>query len=212
MAQGDKSSGRKGGWRLSLTPAPQHRRPAQSTRCCCQLPKNWAKTEKQVAVFAAINLTKLTFNPVEAKNIQNGTYQFVYLSPKILLNSKLWYKRKKKKSALIGRHKECGIFWPFNPKQISSLIHKIFSIYPPERQNPNHLIITTLIYSSESVRLATSNFARRFHSCTGKSDKIALFQAFLKIRSPLFLCTMALGRDKIGPVVVVQLGFKYQMK
>jgi hypothetical protein len=46
--------------------------------------------EKVAADFTAINLTKLTFNPEEAGKIKEGTYQFVYLSPEIFMNSKLW--------------------------------------------------------------------------------------------------------------------------
>ncbi|KAI7955518.1 hypothetical protein MJO29_006917 [Puccinia striiformis f. sp. tritici] len=46
--------------------------------------------EKQRAGFTAINLTKLTFNPTVAANIQQGMYNFVYLSPEIYLNSKLF--------------------------------------------------------------------------------------------------------------------------
>ncbi|KAA1128734.1 ATP-dependent DNA helicase sgs1 [Puccinia graminis f. sp. tritici] len=46
--------------------------------------------EKQQAGFSAINLTKLTFNPDTAAEIQKGVYQFVYLSPEIFLNSKLF--------------------------------------------------------------------------------------------------------------------------
>ncbi|OAV85297.1 hypothetical protein PTTG_30631, partial [Puccinia triticina 1-1 BBBD Race 1] len=46
--------------------------------------------EKTKAGFTAINLTKLTFNTIEANNIANGFYNFVYLSPEIFLNSKLW--------------------------------------------------------------------------------------------------------------------------
>ncbi|KAA1108887.1 ATP-dependent DNA helicase sgs1 [Puccinia graminis f. sp. tritici] len=46
--------------------------------------------EKQQAGFTAINLTKLTFNPDVAQEIMDGVYQFVYLSPEIFLNSKLF--------------------------------------------------------------------------------------------------------------------------
>ncbi|KAA1098389.1 ATP-dependent DNA helicase sgs1 [Puccinia graminis f. sp. tritici] len=46
--------------------------------------------EKQAAGFSAINLTKLTFNPDTAAEVQKGVYQFVYLSPEIFLNSKLF--------------------------------------------------------------------------------------------------------------------------
>ncbi|KAA1122120.1 hypothetical protein PGTUg99_028820 [Puccinia graminis f. sp. tritici] len=46
--------------------------------------------EKKKAGFSAINLTKLTFNVEEANNVVNGTYNFVYLSPEIFLNSRLW--------------------------------------------------------------------------------------------------------------------------
>jgi superfamily II DNA helicase RecQ len=40
--------------------------------------------------FTARNLTKLTFNPLVAEQIKAGVYNFVYLSPEIFLNSKLW--------------------------------------------------------------------------------------------------------------------------
>ncbi|EFP93033.2 uncharacterized protein PGTG_18874 [Puccinia graminis f. sp. tritici CRL 75-36-700-3] len=46
--------------------------------------------EKKRSGFSAINLTKLTFNVQEANNIVNGAYDFVYLSPEIFLNSRLW--------------------------------------------------------------------------------------------------------------------------
>ncbi|EFP82689.2 uncharacterized protein PGTG_08885 [Puccinia graminis f. sp. tritici CRL 75-36-700-3] len=45
--------------------------------------------EKQ-GKFSAINLTKLTFNKQVADEIQQGDYNFVYLSPEIFLNNKLW--------------------------------------------------------------------------------------------------------------------------
>ncbi|KAH9446746.1 hypothetical protein Pst134EA_030652 [Puccinia striiformis f. sp. tritici] len=46
--------------------------------------------EKLLAGFTAINLTKLTFNAQAAEDIKNGVYQFVYLSPEIFLNSKMF--------------------------------------------------------------------------------------------------------------------------
>ncbi|KAA1082871.1 ATP-dependent DNA helicase sgs1, partial [Puccinia graminis f. sp. tritici] len=46
--------------------------------------------DKQQAGFTAINLTKLTFNPDIAQEIMEGVYQFVYFSPEIFLNSKLF--------------------------------------------------------------------------------------------------------------------------
>ncbi|KAA1077444.1 hypothetical protein PGT21_007932 [Puccinia graminis f. sp. tritici] len=46
--------------------------------------------EKKAAKFTAINLTSLTFNKDEAELIADGFYNFVYLSPEIFLNSKLW--------------------------------------------------------------------------------------------------------------------------
>ncbi|KAA1118078.1 ATP-dependent DNA helicase sgs1 [Puccinia graminis f. sp. tritici] len=48
--------------------------------------------EKTRAGFTAINLTKKTFNPEEAEKIAAGGYNFVYLSPEIFLNSKLFGK------------------------------------------------------------------------------------------------------------------------
>ncbi|PLW18536.1 hypothetical protein PCANC_16183 [Puccinia coronata f. sp. avenae] len=47
-------------------------------------------SEKKAAGFVAINLTKLTFNPTKAPKIRHGEYSFVYLSPEIFLNSKLF--------------------------------------------------------------------------------------------------------------------------
>jgi superfamily II DNA helicase RecQ len=46
--------------------------------------------EKQGAGFTAINLSKKNFNPATAREIVKGVYQFVYLSPEIFLNNKLW--------------------------------------------------------------------------------------------------------------------------
>ncbi|KAH9471514.1 hypothetical protein Pst134EA_005409 [Puccinia striiformis f. sp. tritici] len=46
--------------------------------------------EKELAGFTAINLTKLNFNKKTAADITKGVYQFVYLSPEIYLNNKLW--------------------------------------------------------------------------------------------------------------------------
>jgi ATP-dependent DNA helicase RecQ len=46
--------------------------------------------EKQGAGFTAINLSKKNFNPETAREIRTGVYQFIYLSPKIFLNNKLW--------------------------------------------------------------------------------------------------------------------------
>jgi hypothetical protein len=46
--------------------------------------------EKQGAGFTAINLSKKNFNPATAREIVKGIYQFVYLSPEIFLNNKLW--------------------------------------------------------------------------------------------------------------------------
>ncbi|PLW55053.1 hypothetical protein PCANC_02506 [Puccinia coronata f. sp. avenae] len=45
--------------------------------------------EKVAAGFTTSNLTKLTFNALEAAKIQHGHYHFVYLSPEIFLNSKM---------------------------------------------------------------------------------------------------------------------------
>jgi superfamily II DNA helicase RecQ len=46
--------------------------------------------KKKQAGFSAINLTKLTFNPMEAQKITRGEYNFVYVSPEIFLNSQLF--------------------------------------------------------------------------------------------------------------------------
>ncbi|KAH9446793.1 hypothetical protein Pst134EA_030697 [Puccinia striiformis f. sp. tritici] len=46
--------------------------------------------EKKAAKFTAINLTSRTFNKEEANKIANGAYNFVYISPEIFLNSRMW--------------------------------------------------------------------------------------------------------------------------
>ncbi|KAH9460132.1 hypothetical protein Pst134EB_008331 [Puccinia striiformis f. sp. tritici] len=46
--------------------------------------------EKKSAKFTAINLTSRTFNKEEANKIANGAYNFVYISPEIFLNSRMW--------------------------------------------------------------------------------------------------------------------------
>ncbi|KAI7951809.1 hypothetical protein MJO28_007493 [Puccinia striiformis f. sp. tritici] len=48
--------------------------------------------KKELAGFTAINLTKLNSNKKTAADITKGVYQFVYLSPEIYLNNKLWDK------------------------------------------------------------------------------------------------------------------------
>ncbi|EFP90574.2 uncharacterized protein PGTG_16600 [Puccinia graminis f. sp. tritici CRL 75-36-700-3] len=48
--------------------------------------------EKEQAGFTAINLTKLTFNADTAEEVRKGEYQFVYLSPEIFLNNKMFEK------------------------------------------------------------------------------------------------------------------------
>ncbi|OAV85562.1 hypothetical protein PTTG_30430, partial [Puccinia triticina 1-1 BBBD Race 1] len=48
------------------------------------------QVEEKKGKFTAINLTKMTFNPAVAEEIKKGVYNFVYLSPEIFLNSKLW--------------------------------------------------------------------------------------------------------------------------
>ncbi|OAV89702.1 hypothetical protein PTTG_04788, partial [Puccinia triticina 1-1 BBBD Race 1] len=46
--------------------------------------------EKKKSNFTVINLTKLTFNKQVAKEIKSGVYNFVYLSPEIFMNNKMW--------------------------------------------------------------------------------------------------------------------------
>ncbi|EFP86717.2 uncharacterized protein PGTG_13099 [Puccinia graminis f. sp. tritici CRL 75-36-700-3] len=46
--------------------------------------------EKEQAGFTAINLTKSNFNEETAINIENGVYNFVYMSPETFLNNKIW--------------------------------------------------------------------------------------------------------------------------
>jgi superfamily II DNA helicase RecQ len=46
--------------------------------------------EKEQAGFTAINLYKLNFNKKAADDIAKGVYHFVYMSPEIFLNNKMW--------------------------------------------------------------------------------------------------------------------------
>ncbi|PLW07727.1 hypothetical protein PCANC_25370 [Puccinia coronata f. sp. avenae] len=259
--------------------------------------------EKNATGMTAINLTKLTFNSNEAAKIRQGAYQFVYLSPEIFLNSKMWdtvyfsrsfqdrlalvvvdeahmiyqwgivesTKAKQVQSSAPGKHEDRGVFRPSYGKlgihllaresvplllmsatcrpvavreikkslklDTSNLVmldgeltqpeiriirvtmrcslgsaNDLLSIYPPETQTPDNLLVPTLIYSGsrqrtgrvldvlaqarqspELVRSATSTFARRFHSCTGESDKIKAVQDFADGIFPVCSCTMALG-------------------
>jgi superfamily II DNA helicase RecQ len=259
--------------------------------------------EKVAAGFTAINLTKLTFNALEAAKIQHGDYHFVYLSLEIFLNSKMcdvifffgkfqdrlalvvvdkshmiyqWgivesTKAKQLRSLALGRHKDRDIFRPSygklglhllaqesvplllmsatcRPEAVRAIrkslklddlnlfmlngeltqpeiciiqvtmkyslssANDLLSIYAQEHQTPNHMLVPTLIYSgsrrrtgqvpdvlacarqsSELVRSATSSFARRFHSCTGDSDKTQGVQDFADGKFPIVSCTMALG-------------------
>ncbi|KAA1076521.1 ATP-dependent DNA helicase sgs1 [Puccinia graminis f. sp. tritici] len=48
------------------------------------------QVEEKKGKFSAINLTKLTFNKTVANKIQKGDFNFVYLSPEIFMNNKMW--------------------------------------------------------------------------------------------------------------------------
>ncbi|KAA1119697.1 ATP-dependent DNA helicase sgs1 [Puccinia graminis f. sp. tritici] len=48
------------------------------------------QVEEKLGSFSAINLTKLTFNATVANQIKQGGYNFVYLSPEIFMNNKMW--------------------------------------------------------------------------------------------------------------------------
>jgi superfamily II DNA helicase RecQ len=48
------------------------------------------QVREKEGMFSAINLTKLTFNLQVACKIQQGAYNFVYLSPEIFMRNKLW--------------------------------------------------------------------------------------------------------------------------
>ncbi|PLW24035.1 hypothetical protein PCASD_14506 [Puccinia coronata f. sp. avenae] len=56
----------------------------------CSSFKTITVLEKQGAGFTAISLSKKNFNPETAREIRTGVYQFIYLSPEIFLNNKLW--------------------------------------------------------------------------------------------------------------------------
>ncbi|PLW58321.1 hypothetical protein PCANC_00513 [Puccinia coronata f. sp. avenae] len=195
--------------------------------------------EKNATGMTAINLTKLTFNSNEAAKICQGAYQFVYLSPEIFLNSKMWDTVYFSRSFQDWKTRGPGCLLTFvweirnsptcarvSPAAFDPEIHIIrvtmrcslgsandlLSIYPPKTQTPDDLLVPTLIYSGsrrrtgcvldvlaqarqspELVQSATSTFARRFHSCTGESDKIKAVQDFADGIFPVCSCTMALG-------------------
>ena len=48
------------------------------------------QVQEKAGMFTAINLTKLTFNSKVAEKIKRGDYNFVYLSPEIFMNNKMW--------------------------------------------------------------------------------------------------------------------------
>ncbi|PLW17290.1 hypothetical protein PCASD_18371 [Puccinia coronata f. sp. avenae] len=91
-------------------------------------------------------------------------------------------------------------------------LHDLLLVYPSRSQTPDNRVVPTLIYSGSKRRTgqvlnvlagareaenlvlsATSPFARRFHSCTGESDKERCVKDFANSKFPVFSCTMALG-------------------
>ncbi|KAI7950372.1 hypothetical protein MJO29_009046 [Puccinia striiformis f. sp. tritici] len=258
--------------------------------------------EKENTKFSAINLTKLTFTKEEANNIVNGKYNFVYVSPEIYLNSKLWdqvyfctnFQNRlalivvdeahiiyqwglvesvggKNKLATLGYVDDMGIFRPSYGKLGARLLtcndkpillmsatcrpeavagikkslkledhnlemvkgeltrpeiriirvpmkHSmascadILEMFTSKNLVPNSNVVPTLIYSAtrnrtlqvmkaldlargtrgDSIR-PKSTFVRRFHSCTGEKDKLAVVKDFADHKFPVISCTMALG-------------------
>ncbi|PLW54679.1 hypothetical protein PCANC_11665 [Puccinia coronata f. sp. avenae] len=195
-------------------------------------------SEKVAAGFTAINLTKLTFNPCEASKIRTGVYQFVYLSPEIFLNSKLWdsvyfsnefqnrlalvvadeahmiYQWGIVESSKAKKAKHGAACGESDPNQFEARFVKYDDVErrTHSSQTPDNRVVPTLIYSGSKRRTgqvlnvlagareaenlvlsATSPFARRFHSCTGESDKERCVKDFANSKFPVFSCTMALG-------------------
>lgn len=46
--------------------------------------------DKELAGLTTINFIKLAFNATEVQKITNGDYNYIYLSPEIFLNRKMW--------------------------------------------------------------------------------------------------------------------------
>jgi superfamily II DNA helicase RecQ len=94
----------------------------------------------------------------------------------------------------------------------------LFEIFGLKSETPDDLVVPTLIYSGSGNRTlqamkvitaarvgsavpsrvlkANSTLIRRFHSCTGNSDKISVVDDFANEVFPVVSCTMALGMGK----------------
>ncbi|EFP78569.2 uncharacterized protein PGTG_04525 [Puccinia graminis f. sp. tritici CRL 75-36-700-3] len=88
----------------------------------------------------------------------------------------------------------------------------LLRMYPSQQQTPNSQLVPTLIYSGtrhatlkvlevlDAARetpgqhlIAGSDFARRYHACTGELDKQDCISDFAEGKVPLISCTLALG-------------------
>ncbi|KNE88160.1 hypothetical protein PSTG_18445, partial [Puccinia striiformis f. sp. tritici PST-78] len=103
----------------------------------------------------------------------------------------------------------------------------ILEMFTSKNLVPNSNVVPTLIYSAtrnrtlqvmkaldlargtrgDSIR-PKSTFVRRFHSCTGEKDKLAVVKDFADHKFPVISCTMALGMGQNWSRVrsVIQVG------
>ncbi|PLW51004.1 hypothetical protein PCANC_08172, partial [Puccinia coronata f. sp. avenae] len=125
--------------------------------------------EKVAAGFTASNMTKVNFTFQACTKIQDGTYNFVYLSPEIFLDNQAF----------------------------SDSCDNLLQIYGAQSITPNDQMVPSLIYSGTRVRTLQvlevldqagetlnkhkdpqNTFARRFHACTGDDDKTDVINDF----------------------------------
>ncbi|KAI7948774.1 hypothetical protein MJO29_010439 [Puccinia striiformis f. sp. tritici] len=251
--------------------------------------------------ISAVNLTKMNLTDEVAREILQGKYSFIYLSPEVLLNSSIFHdiffdrdfrdrlistvvdeahmvfiwglvaSGRAKKIISHLKHQDRAIFRPLYGKLGSKLIltngvpilllsatcrpvaiagilkslkltednisfsraeltrpeirilrvtmtssfkscDDLSQLYGPQSQTPDEKVVPSLVYGTsrastmQALKSANtsrgtiggqnnpySNFARRYHSCTGDKTKLDVINDFSQDKVAVISCTMALG-------------------
>ncbi|KAI7949093.1 hypothetical protein MJO28_007914, partial [Puccinia striiformis f. sp. tritici] len=147
--------------------------------------------EKIAQGFTAINLKQTNFNKSVAGEILPGKYNFIYLSPEIFLNNKMFTGNSAFFVSLWIAH--------YSPLEIS--------LGPPKQETAAYfnsfwqpgatIDIMRAVNEAQGIdnghKDLYSTLIRRYHACTGNMDKEDTIGEFKKEDFPVISCTMALG-------------------